>query len=64
MGPDEYQLCKEISDLKEDLFSYNSGMAMGVKDLLKREITKEVWDQFTNQIKHCEGVEYTTVRSF
>lgn len=24
MGPDEYQLCKEIHDLENDLFSYNS----------------------------------------
>jgi len=64
MGPDEYQLCKEISDLKNDLFSYNSGMVMGIKELLKQEITKEVWDQFIDQIEYCKGVEYTTISHF
>src|SRR3989344_1977617 len=64
MGPDEYQLCKEIHDLENDLFSYNSGMAMGIKQLLKQEITKDIWDRFIAQIKYCEGVEYTTVRGF
>ncbi|MBT9150565.1 MAG: hypothetical protein DDT40_00737 [candidate division WS2 bacterium] len=64
MGPDEYQLCKEIHDLENDLFSYNSGMAMGIKQLLRQEITKDIWDRFIAQIKYCEGVEYTTVRGF
>ena len=64
MGPDEYQLCKEIHDLENDLFSYNSGMAMGIKQLLRQEITKDIWDRFIVQIKYCEGIEYTTVRSF
>lgn len=64
MGPDEYQLCKEIHDLENDLFSYNSGMVMGIKQLLRGEITKEVWDRFIEQIKYCEGIEYTTTRSF
>lgn len=64
MGPDEYQLCKEIHDLENDLFSYNSGMAMGIKQLLRQEITKDIWDRFIAQIKYCEGIEYTTIRSF
>jgi hypothetical protein len=64
MGPDEYQLCKEIGDLKNDLFSYNSGMVMGVKELLKQEVTKEVWDLFIDQIEYCKGVEYTIVSHF
>ncbi len=64
MGPDEYQLCKEIHDLENDIFSYNSGMVMGIKQLLREEITKEIWDRFIGQIKYCEGVEYTTIRSF
>ena len=64
MGPDEYQLCKEIHDLENDLFSYNSGMAMGIKQLLRQEITKDIWDRFIAQIKYCEGIEYTTVSSF
>jgi len=64
MGPDEYQLCKEIHDLENDLFSYNSGVVMGIRLLLRREITKDIWDRFIAQIKYCEGVEFTTVRSF
>ena len=64
MGPDEYQLCKEIHDLENDLFSYNSGMAMGIKQLLRQEITKDIWDRFIAQIKYCEGIEYTTISSF
>ncbi len=64
MGPNEYQLCKEIDDLKNDLFSYNSGMMMDIKDLLKNEITKEIWDSFIGQIKYCEGIEYVTVSRF
>jgi hypothetical protein len=64
MGPDEYQLCKEIHDLENDLFSYNSGMLMDVKALLKSEITKDIWNSFISKIKYCEGVEYKTVRSF
>lgn len=64
MGPDEYQLCKEIHDLENDLFSYNSGMVMDIKELLKNEITKEVWDSFIGQIRHCEGIEYKTVSYF
>lgn len=64
MGPDEYQLCKEIHDLENDIFSYNSGMAMGIKQLLRQEITKDIWDRFIAQIKYCEGIKYTTVSSF
>ena len=64
MGPNEYQLCKEIHDLGEDLFSYNSGVIMDIKQILKEEITKEMWDEFRSKIKSCEGVEYKTVRRF
>lgn len=64
MGPDEYQLCKEIHDLESDVFSYSSGMVMGIKQLLRDEITKDIWDKFIGQIKHCEGVEYKIVRHF
>ncbi len=53
-----------IDDLKNDLFSYNSGMMMDIKDLLKNEITKEIWDSFIGQIKYCEGIEYVTVSRF
>lgn len=64
MGPDEYQLCKEIHDLEDDLFSYSSGVVMGIKRLLKDEITKEIWGRFIVQIKYCEGIEYKTVSRF
>lgn len=64
MGPDEYQLCKEIYDLENDLFSYNSGMVMGIKQILKQEIDKSIWDDFISKIKYCGGVEYKTVSKF
>lgn len=64
MGPDEYQLCKEIYDLGNDLLSYNSGMIMGIKQILKQEIDKSEWDDFIGKIKYCEGVEYKTVSQF
>lgn len=64
MGPDEYWLCKEMHDLENDLFSYNSGVVMDIKLILKQEITKEIWDEFRSKIKSCEGVEYKTIQRF
>lgn len=64
MGPDEFQLCKEIYDLEKDLFSYNSGHLMGVKHILKQEITKKDWDGFMSKIKYCKGIKYKTKHSF
>ena len=64
MGPDEFQLCKEIHDLENDLFSYNNSHLMDMKYILKQEITKEVWDSFVKKINHCKDIEYKTVRSF
>jgi len=64
MGPDEYQLCEEINNLRNDLFSYNSGMEMGIKLILKQEINNDVWTKFISKIKYCEGVEYKTVTKF
>lgn len=64
MGPDEHQLCKEISDLKKDLFSFGIGVVVGVRELLKQEVTKEVWDLFINRIEYCKGIEYKTINHF
>jgi hypothetical protein len=64
MGSDEYQLCQEIDDLKKDILSHNGGMVMGTRELLRTEITQEIWERFISQIKYCEGVEYTTVSYF
>lgn len=64
MGPDEFQLCKEIHDLENDLFSYNSGHLMGVKYILKEEITKDDWDDFTEKINYCKGIKYETRHIF
>lgn len=64
MGPDEFQLCKEIYDLKNDLFSYDNGGLVDVKYILKQEITKNEWDGFMKKINHCKGIEYKTVRGF
>ncbi len=60
MGPDEFQLCREISDLENDLFSYNSGPMMDIKHILKEEITKKEWDSFVKKIKYCKGIKYVT----
>ena len=64
MGPDEFQLCKEIHDLENDLFSYNSSHLMDVKYILKQEITKNEWDSFVKKINHCKNIEYKTVSRF
>jgi len=60
MWPDEYQLCKELHDLENDLFSYNSGLLMDVKSILKEEIMKEDWDDFKKKINHCRDIKYET----
>ena len=64
MGPDEFQLCKEIHDLENDLFSYNSSHLMGIKYILKQEITKEDWKGFMSQIEYCKGIKYKTEHFF
>lgn len=64
MGPDEFQLCKEIHDLENDLFSYNSSHLMDMKYILKQEITKDVWDDFVKKINHCKDIEYKTICKF
>jgi hypothetical protein len=64
MGPNEFQLCKEIYDLKTDLFSSSGGVVADVKVLLKQEISKSIWDDFIAKIKYCEGVEYKTVHKY
>lgn len=63
-GPDMHQFCKELHELENDLFSYNSNINHGAKRILKQEITQDIWDEFTAKIKWCEGIEYTTVSSF
>lgn len=64
MGPDEFQLCKEIHDLENDLFSYNNDHLMDMKYILKQEITKEDWGGFIKKVNHCKGIEYKTIRGF
>lgn len=64
MGPDEFQLCKEIHDLENDLFSYNSNHLMDIKYILKEEITKDEWNSFVKKINHCKNIEYKTVYRF
>ncbi len=64
MGPDEYQLCKELHDLENDLFSYNNSHLMGVKYILRGEITKDGWDGFAEKINYCKGVKYETRHIF
>lgn len=64
MGPNEFQLCKELHDLGSDLFSYNNNHSMGVKYFLKREITKDEWDGFKEKINYCKGIKYETRHIF
>jgi hypothetical protein len=58
MGPDEFQLCKEIHDLENNLFSYNSSHLMNIKYILKQEITKDEWDGFVKKINYCKNIQY------
>ena len=60
MGPDKFQLCKEIHDLEDDLFSYNNSPLMDIKHILKKEITKDEWSNFIKKIKHCKNIKYKT----
>lgn len=64
MGPDEFQLCLEIHNLENDLFSYNSSVMMDIKSIIKQEITKKDWDSFISKISYCKGISYTTVSRF
>ena len=64
MGPNEFQLCMEIHDLKNDLFSYDNSSLMDIKYILKEEITEDEWNEFIKKINHCIGIEYTTKRTF
>ena len=64
MGPDEFQLCKEVHDLENDLFSYNNNHLMDMKYILKQEITKDDWNDFVKKINHCKDIEYETVYRF
>jgi len=54
MGPDEFQLCKEIHDLENDLFLYSNSHLMDMEYILKQEITKEVWDRFCKENKSLQ----------
>ncbi len=63
MGPNEFQLCKEIYDLENDLFSYGSSPSMDVKYILKKEITEKEWTGFIKKIKYCKDIKYKTERS-
>ena len=64
MGPNKFQLCKELHDLENDLFSYNRNHLMGLKYILKAEITKDEWEEFTGKINHCKGIKYETRHIF
>jgi len=64
MGPDKYQLCKEIHDLENDLFSYDNSPLMDIKYILKKEITKDEWGSFIKKIKHCKNIKYKTEHIF
>jgi len=58
MGPDKFQLCKEIHDLERDLFSYSNSHLMAIMNILREEITQDEWKDFIEQIEFCKDVEY------
>jgi Ca2+/Na+ antiporter len=64
MGPDKFQLCKELHDLENDLFSYNNSHSMGVKYILKNEITKDEWNGFKGKLNYCKSIKYETRHIF
>lgn len=63
-GPTMHQLCVELHELENDLFSYNRSVNHGAKMILKHEITQEVWDEFVAKIEWCKGIKYETRSSF
>jgi hypothetical protein len=64
VGPNMHQLCRELHELENDLFSYNSYINHGPRMIIKEEITQETWDDFVSQIKWCKDVKYKSVSSF
>lgn len=56
-GPSKYQLCKEVSELKEEIFSLNR-MRLGIDYFLNREITQDEWDLFVKKIRYCQGIKF------
>lgn len=63
-GPTVQQLCAELHELENDLFSYNRCTNHGAKMILKHEITQEVWDEFVAKIEWCKDIKYETRSSF
>ncbi len=64
MGSDEFQLCKEVHDLKKDLFVNYSRSIRDTLSIIKKEITVDKFDSFVKKIKYCNDVEYTTEEIF
>ncbi|MFM2340117.1 MAG: hypothetical protein RLZZ360_753 [Candidatus Parcubacteria bacterium] len=63
-GPTMHQLCLELHELENDLFSYNRNVNHGAKMILKHEITQEIWDEFVAKIEWCKDIKYETRSSF
>jgi Ca2+/Na+ antiporter len=59
MGPDEFQLCKEIKELGEDLFSYGRDH-FDIRYILKQEIVESEWEGFVSQITFCKDQQKKT----
>ncbi len=64
LGSDKHQLCKEIHELKDDLFSFGRNDFMDMKNILKQEISIKEWDDFINKIEYCKNVEHKPVKLF
>jgi len=60
MWPDEFQLCEELHDFENEIFSYSNHWLDTTINLLRNEVTREIRDSFTQKIVHCRNIKYTT----
>lgn len=56
--PDEYELCLEISDMGDEIFS-SSHVRSDIKEILNKNITRKEWDNFISKISYCKDIKYT-----
>lgn len=56
--PDEYHLCFEISELRDNVFSYNA-VRFDIEQILNKNITEKQWQTFIEKIEYCKNVEYS-----
>ena len=64
MEPEGFLVGKEIHDLGNDIFSYNSSHFMDKKSFIRENISKEDWEKFVDTISYCKNVECKTKSLF